>query len=564
MQIGSINTLFGTGYVARHPAASPLSRASQLRSITTPFDASPYRKLLRETVRLRDVLGDIRHSFRVLAGRGAGGVTSVASADPLGLDPSETSTTLESTEEINAVSTSYTPLGPAFTGSSTSLPTLTGTYSGSEDDVHTFKITKGGTVGGNKKLQIKVTDQNGRSVDVINIQAGTPPDTPLALSSGLTLTLSAGDVDKNDTFQVSLFATVGSAIDPDKLFDGTRNDRPNFEPGLGVSSGSFDVNGVAISVSASDSINGVLAKINSSAANVTAVFDEASETIELTSNIVGSSGQIVVENDTSGFLAATKLDGAVVQPGRDSDLKSPIDTVGALSQINNGQFSINGVSVSVDPAVDSLDDVIDRINQSVPQASASYDAVGDVLRFQAQPNTTLELDDGSSGFFSALGIEPNAYEIRSKSGPLSTASRKAVIKRLGDLSDSLNELSLLASGPQNRTGGFTTVQRLWSGIEAAVEPRLKESSQQSQDKLEIFGITFNPQGGEEFVTFDADAVSDAIARHERSFFEFFLDEKHGSNTVGLFDALDSALRDQKKVLFFTLAEAGLRSVDMIV
>ena len=567
MQIGSVNTLFGSGHVVQRPSVLPISKASALRSDTTPFDPSPFRALMRETIRLREQIGEIRHSFRVFARRGVGqvgGVITVASANPLGLDPTETSTTLQSTQEVNTISTSYTPFGPSFTGSSTSLPTLAGIYTGNEDDVYTFTVTKGGAVGGNKKLQIKVTDQNGKNVDVINIPVGTPADTPFTLSSGLTLSLSAGNVSKNDAFQVSVFATTGSTVNPDNPFDGTRNERPNFDPGLGVTNGSFEVNGVTISVSAGDSINSVLTTINNSTANVTAVFNAASETIELTSDIVGSSGQIVLENDTSGFLTATKLDGAVALPGRDSDVYSAIGSVGALSQINNGQFSINGISVSVDTAVDSLNDVISRINQTVPEILASYDIAGDVFRIQAQPNSILELDNGSSGFFSALGIEAKTYEVRSKTGQVSSVSRETVIKHLKRLTKSINKLSLVAARPQNQAVGSTTLQRLWSGIETAVKPRLEKSSQPAQDELDIFGISFRLQGNKEFLTFDSDSVSDAIGRHAGSFFDFFLDEKKGGKPVGLFDALDSALRDQEKALSLNLAEAGIRLVDVVV
>ena len=884
MQVGSVNTLFGYGRVVQRPAASSLLEASARRRITTPFDSTPYRELLRETHRLRDMLGDIRSSFRALAGRSVvkqGGVNSVASANPVGLDLFTTSATLNSSEEINTAPTSFTAFGPNMVGSvvtapwsgpgstaeatvsgnydgsngsgdltfrvnregthgadnlrinvyssdgslieninigkndpvntvyalsnglnitlsagdlvkneeftvntdllstsfgpsqpvwtgSTAEATIGGTYDGSqgtgtltfratrggihgEDDLKvkvyapddsfietidikkndsidkvyslsngltftldagelikhetlavnvdaadpaatnptqpawqvstaeatfggtydgshgsgtiTFESTKNGTHGVDD-LRIKAFAPDGSLIQNIDIFASDPIGQVYTLSNGLTFTLGAGDLIKNETFTVDLQATtsfsttphpvestaevtiggvydgtqdtgsllfqttlggthgvddlsievrapdntlietitvlhtdpldqvyqlsnglsfqlgsgtlvlnetfnvnvnhqIGSKVNPDKSFDGTRNDQPNFDLGFGVTPGSFDVNGVTISVSASDSINNVLAKINSSAANVMAVFNAATETIDLTSTIPGSTGQIVLSNDTSGFLAATKLEGVVAQPGYDNGTTLPINTVEALSGINDGQFSVNGISINVDTAVDSLDDVIERINQLVPQVSASYDVVDDVLKLQAQPNSTLDLDDGSSGFFSALGIVPKIYEVQSKSGHVSSASREAVIKQLGILTKALNKTSQVASRPQNQAVGSITLGRLWSGIKTAVEPHLKESFKPSQQETDIFGITFSLQGEEEFVTFDSDAVSDAIGRHGGSFFDFFLDEKKGSKPAGLFDALDSALHDQEKALFLKLAEAGVRLVDVI-
>jgi len=38
-------------------------------------------------------------------------------------------------------------------------------------------------------------------------------------------------VRRSETFQISVWDTVGSAVDPDKAFDGIGNDRPNLEYG---------------------------------------------------------------------------------------------------------------------------------------------------------------------------------------------------------------------------------------------------------------------------------------------------------------------------------------------
>ena len=42
----------------------------------------------------------------------------------------------------------------------------------------------------------------------------------------------AGDAIEDDEFTIQVFDSVGSAVDPDKPFDGIRNQNPNFENGL--------------------------------------------------------------------------------------------------------------------------------------------------------------------------------------------------------------------------------------------------------------------------------------------------------------------------------------------
>ena len=104
--------------------------------------------------------------------------------------------------------------------------------------------------------------------------------------------------------EVGSACSVGTAVAPDNPFNVTRNSDPNLEPGLSVTDGSFQINGTTIDVNASDSINGVLDRINQSAAGVTATFEAASETVLLTQNTAGATPDLLLENDTSGFLAA--------------------------------------------------------------------------------------------------------------------------------------------------------------------------------------------------------------------------------------------------------------------
>ncbi len=76
-----------------------------------------------------------------------------------------------------------------------------------------------------------------------------------------------------------------------------------------VTSGSFFINGVAITVSSSgDNLASILAKINSSAAGVTATYNSATNEITLTNNSTGPQS-IVLADGSSNFLAAAGLIG---------------------------------------------------------------------------------------------------------------------------------------------------------------------------------------------------------------------------------------------------------------
>ncbi len=335
---------------------------------------------------------------------------SATSATSLGLDMTATATTLQSTEEINTTPTSYSTHGPEWTGSSTAQVTISGEYDGSNgSDTLTFEVNAGGTHGVDD-LQIKVFDSNTNEIDQFDIKKEDPVDKPYTLSNGLIVTLSEGDLVKPDTLTLDVYDSAGTAVDPDNPFNGMRTDDPDLQPGLSVSDGSFQINGSTIDVNASDSINDVLDRINQSNAGVSATFDAGSESVLLTQNTTGSTPDIVLENDTSGFLAAMKLDGATATPGEDAETDKSMSGVASFSTVQNGNISVNGVSIDIDVNADSLNDVLDRISASAAEVTASFDSASQKVTLTSDDaDSQMTLSDGGTQFFSAVGISEGVY-----------------------------------------------------------------------------------------------------------------------------------------------------------
>jgi hypothetical protein len=407
------------------------SRLSELRR----FDAD-LLDLKKVMVRLTHQAERLASAKPGVRARGAFAVSSSA----LDLGPAPTSTTLASAEEVNAIPTSFTPFGPSVSGNTTSLPTVGGIYDGAEgDDVLTLEFRQDRVVGANGQLRVRVYDGAGRPIESLRFD-GLAPDTPVTLANGLSLSLGAGSVSRFDTFQVAVSTSVGSAVNPTRTFDGTRNDQPGFEPGLAVSAGSFRINGELISVAADDSIQTVLSRITASAAGVDASFDAATERITLTQRSLGSSGRIVLASDTSGFLAATKLASASEVLGQDGvdPLADPIASVTALAGVASGSFYVNGVAIAIDPATDSLGDLIERINASEAGVQAALDVSGGRFSIASlRPRQAVTISDGDSGFASALKIAPGRYD------PRSVAARPLSEQRRQQLGDDLRDVARL-------------------------------------------------------------------------------------------------------------------------
>jgi hypothetical protein len=396
------------------------------RSVTASFKGLPVSNhrdqmddTTRNVLRMRKAMEAVRQLMPASESATIEVDISASATSATGLDlissTTATPTTLQSTEEVNASTTAYSTDPIEWTGASTAQATISGEYDGSSgSDTLTFSVKKGGTHGGDLIL-IEVYDSSNNQIDSISFKKNEGIDTPQTLSNGLTVSFSDGDFAKNDTFTLEVYDNVDNTVNPDNPFSGTGATDPNLQSGLEITSGSFEINGTTIDVAADDTINSVLDKINQSDAGVTATFDAASETVLLTQNTPGSTPDIALANDTSGFVAAVKLDSAVAIPGEDGtvteDPATPLAEVESLSAVQSGSISVNGVSIDIDVNTDSLNDILDSITASAADVTASYD--GNTKRVTLSSNdaeSQLILDSGSTNFFPEVEITDATYE----------------------------------------------------------------------------------------------------------------------------------------------------------
>lgn len=215
---------------------------------------------------------------------------------------------------------------------------------------------------------------------------------------------------------------VGAPVDPNATLQSQRSF-------LGtVTAGTFTVNGVQISVDpATDTLNDIINRINSSVAGVTATYDAANDTIVFTSTNPIAFGS---PNDTSNFLQVTGLLGSPQTFDGTNYLRQSIVHLGrmrtnvplqndnlrvALSQ-TTGSFTINGVTITYDASVDTLNSIIQRINQSVPDVQAYYDPMTDrvVLVSKTTGSNSIARADVSGNLLDALGLLDSGSNSRSQ------------------------------------------------------------------------------------------------------------------------------------------------------
>ena len=409
------------------------------------------------------------------------------SSSALGLDLTHTAAALNSTEEINASPMSFTPFGPDWNDGSTALITLGGEYQGDEgSDVLTFEVRRDGTHGVDN-LRIRVEDSQGNRLTNLNIRANHDEDRQYDIGNGIFLTLGPDLVDR-DTATIQVFDNVGEVVNPGNPLGGIRNSNPNLQFGTTpIVDGAFQLNGETINVSTADTINDIISRINQSAAGVTASFNTGSERIDFVQNTLGSAPAIDLQNDTSNLLDALKLSGALVTPGIDPENEKTLDSVAALSSVQSGDIIINGNLISIDPASDSLDSVLDSINNSGANVVASFDPVSQQVLIEAQDAASeLTIDSNGTGFFAALNIVEGRVDPEAVSRGLTRARSYAIADAAAAV---FSELSTLFRD-STFAGRDVNASQFRGPLESALRATLGDELTTS-----LFGLVFDGSSG---------------------------------------------------------------------
>ncbi len=210
---------------------------------------------------------------------------------------------------------------------------------------------------------------------------------------------------------------LGAEIDPNALLKDT-----NLRSA--VTAGTFTINGVAITVDPNaDTLNDVVNRINTSGAGVVAslVTIDGRLRLELEAATPGGPLQIGAISDTSNFLSATSVLGAPRTGDAVVGTRSlaaartgvPLSQAMLATPVSGpGTLTINGVAIAYNPAVDSLNVILNRINASNAGVTASYDAVSDRVVLTAKTTGSLSITVSDTGnLATALGLDPNQQQL---------------------------------------------------------------------------------------------------------------------------------------------------------
>jgi flagellar hook-associated protein 2 len=200
-------------------------------------------------------------------------------------------------------------------------------------------------------------------------------------------------------------AGIGAAMNGSELLS-------SLPVGRTVTGGTITVNGQQITVNTSDSLNTILGNITG-ATGVAAVYDPVSDTVQLSG---GAPITLGASNDTSNLLQVLRLSGngspnvSTSGSGLSSvRLSGPIDNANLASApfaATADTFMVNGAVISYDTAADSIQDVLDRINNSTAGVLANFDLSTNRISLTSKTtgNVGIAVTNDNGGLAQAMGL----------------------------------------------------------------------------------------------------------------------------------------------------------------
>ncbi|MEZ5277737.1 MAG: flagellar filament capping protein FliD [Opitutaceae bacterium] len=233
-------------------------------------------------------------------------------------------------------------------------------------------------------------------------------------------------------------ANVGGSISANSDVSGLL--LSNLRMGTEITDGRFHINGEAVDVELTDTLQDIFDKIATATnGQVSASYDQATDRITLS-----GTGEVVLGggNDTSNFLFATQLynngTGNVTSsaPLGTVDLDQPIATSGllpvtAVDADGNGRFFVNGTEITFNVNTDSVRTLMSRINTSEAGATIRYDSRDDrfIMENAITGDRGLVLTEDAGGLLDSLGLLAGSSltrgrnaEVRVNGGPVLIAA----------------------------------------------------------------------------------------------------------------------------------------------
>lgn len=251
-----------------------------------------------------------------------------------------------------------------------------------------------------------VTGSYSTATDKISLRSSSP--IILGSDTDTSNFLQAAQLNNNGTGTIASTNKLGAVNVTNAL------NQSNLSP-IKVAPGTFTVNGQQVTIASTDTLQDVFDNISTATGgSVTASYDSTSNEITLNSSspiVLGSA------SDTSNFLQAAQLTNNGTGTVTSANSLGALNLTNPIAQSNlgiavsdggsgNGAFIINGVTINFNASKDSIDDILNRINQSDAGVTASYNPTNNSfsLTDQSTGDVGISVQDVTGNFLGATGL----------------------------------------------------------------------------------------------------------------------------------------------------------------
>lgn len=286
--------------------------------------------------------------------------------------------------------------------------------------------------------------------------------------------------------------------------------------GRTITSGTFTVEGVQISINAADTLDDILGNITGATGGlVSGSYNATTDRIDLIKTS-GGSLSLGASNDTSNFLQALRLSSGASPISSSTPLSSPrltgpIDSAnlaGWTSSSVSDSIIINGESISYNSATDSIQTLLNRINSSSAGVTATYDLASGkfLLTNKATGNVGISVADGmgGGGLAAAMGLTTTATLTSGADAVFSVNGGGNLTSRSNTLDESVHGISGLSI-----TANSVGTQTITVGSDTAAAKGAINSF------IEKYNAVQNSIEKYTKITVDGDKVSSAVLAGNR-------------------------------------------------
>lgn len=242
--------------------------------------------------------------------------------------------------------------------------------------------------------------------------------------------------------------------------------------------------------------------------------------------------------DTSADPVASSNKSLGLDTSESGDLSIAIDQVSSLSAISSGNIIVMGEQISIDVETDSINDIIDRINDSNAGVTASFNTLTNKL--ELIDSDSFIISNGTSNFFAGMGVTTGEIQSAEDDTRVSFFKSSNFLQVMNRFARKLNTFfqtseavsqNLGLVNAENSGGATLSDNPLALDIKTAVENAITSNYDEDfngDGKVRFdFGLTFSFTTGH-FVDFEPKEYEEKLAGQVSTMLDFFLTEQDES------------------------------------